>query len=36
MQDLWKEATQAAQERLIALLDDKGEFVSTTGGVPAA
>jgi uncharacterized membrane protein (DUF485 family) len=32
VQDLWKEATQAAQERLIALLDDKGEFVSTTGG----
>ena len=31
-QALWENATRAAQERLIALLDDKGEFVSTGGG----
>jgi hypothetical protein len=32
VQDLWREATGAAQERLIALLEDEGEFVATTGG----
>jgi hypothetical protein len=29
---LWEDANRIAHERLIALLDDKGEFVSTTGG----
>jgi hypothetical protein len=29
---LWEEANRTAHERLIALLDDEGEFVSTTGG----
>ena len=29
---LWEDANRAAHERLIALLDDEGEFVSTTGG----
>ena len=32
IQALWEEANRAAHERLIALLDDEGEFVSTTGG----
>ena len=32
VQALWEEANRAAHERLIALLDDEGEFVSTTGG----
>ena len=33
VQQLWVEATAAAQSKLIALIDDEGEFVSTTGGV---
>ena len=32
MQALWEDANRVAHERLIALLDDEGEFVSTTGG----
>jgi hypothetical protein len=32
VQALWEEANRAAHERLIALLDDEGEFVATTGG----
>ena len=32
VQALWEDANRAAHERLIALLDDEGEFVSTTGG----
>jgi hypothetical protein len=32
VQELWEQATGAAQARLIALLDDEGKFVSTTGG----
>ena len=33
VQQLWVEATAAAQSKLIALIEDEGEFVSTTGGV---
>ena len=33
VQQLWVDATAAAQSKLIALIDDEGEFVSTTGGV---
>ncbi len=33
VQQLWVSANAAAQSKLIALLEDKGEFVSTTGGV---
>ena len=33
VQQLWVEATAAAQSKLIALIEDKGEFVSTAGGV---
>ncbi len=33
VQQLWVQATAAAQSKLIALIDDEGEFVSTTGGV---
>ena len=33
VQQLWVQATATAQSRLIALIEDKGEFVSTTGGV---
>lgn len=32
-QALWEDANRTAHERLIALLDDEGEFVSTTDGV---
>ena len=32
MQALWEDANRVAHERLIALLDDEGEFVATTGG----
>ena len=34
-QAVWEDANRAAHERLLALLDDEGEFVSTTGGVVA-
>jgi hypothetical protein len=33
VQDLWVQANAAAQSRLIALIEDEGEFVATTGGV---
>ena len=33
VQQLWVDANAAAQSKLIALLDDEGEFVSTAGGV---
>jgi hypothetical protein len=33
VQQLWVEANAAAQAKLIALIEDKGEFVSTGGGV---
>lgn len=33
VQALWEDANRAAHEKLIALLDDEGEFVSSTGGV---
>jgi hypothetical protein len=33
VQELWVDATAAAQQKLIALLRDQGEFVSTAGGV---
>ena len=33
IQQLWVEANGAAQARLIALIEDEGEFVSTGGGV---
>jgi hypothetical protein len=33
VQQLFVDASVAAQGKLIALIDDKGEFVSTTGGV---
>ena len=33
VQQLFVDASAAAQSKLIALLDDEGEFVSTTGGV---
>jgi hypothetical protein len=32
IQELWEDANRVAHERLIALLDDEGEFVSTTDG----
>jgi hypothetical protein len=32
-QAAWENANRTAHERLLALLDDEGEFVSTTGGV---
>jgi hypothetical protein len=32
VQALWEDANRAAHEKLLALLDDKGEYVSTTGG----
>jgi hypothetical protein len=32
IQALWVDLTSTAQQRVIALLEDKGEFVSTTGG----
>ena len=31
-QGLWEDANRTAHERLIALIDDEGEFVATTGG----
>ncbi len=33
VQQLFVNASAAAQSKLIALIDDKGQFVSTTGGV---
>ena len=33
VQSLWVSASGAAHERLISLIEDKGEFVSTAGGV---
>ncbi len=33
IQALWVEANEAAQSKLIALIEDEGEFVATTGGV---
>jgi hypothetical protein len=33
IQQLWVDATSTAQTKLIALIEDEGEFVSTTGGV---
>jgi hypothetical protein len=33
VQQLFVDASAAAQSKLIALIDDKGEFVATTGGV---
>ena len=33
VQQLWVEANAAAQSKLIALIEDEGEFVATTGGV---
>jgi hypothetical protein len=33
VQALWEDANRTAHERLMALLDDEGEFVATTGGV---
>jgi hypothetical protein len=33
VQELFVDASAAAQSKLIALVDDKGQFVSTTGGV---
>ena len=33
VQQLFVDASAAAQSKLIALIDDKGKFVSTTGGV---
>ena len=33
VQQLFVDASAAAQSKLIALIDDKGQFVSTTGGV---
>lgn len=33
VQGLWEDANRTAHERLLALLDDEGQFVSTTGGV---
>lgn len=32
VQGLWEDANRAAHAKLIALLDDEGQFVSTTGG----
>ena len=32
VQDLWEQANRAAHEKLLLLLDDEGEFVSTTDG----
>ena len=33
VQDVWVQANSVAQSKLIALIEDKGQFVSTTGGV---
>jgi hypothetical protein len=33
IQGLWEEANETAHEKLIALLEDEGEFVATTDGV---
>ncbi len=33
VQALWEDANRLAHQKLIALLDDEGDFVSTTGGV---
>ena len=33
VQQLWVDANRAAQSKLIALIEDNGQFVSTTGGV---
>ena len=33
VQQLWVSASGAAQSKLITLIEDKGEFVSTTGGI---
>lgn len=33
VQALWEDANRAAHEKLIAVIDDEGEFVSTGGGV---
>ena len=33
VQQLWTDASSAAQEKLIALIEDEGQFVSTSGGV---
>ncbi len=33
VQDLWVQANETAQSKLIALLEDEGEFVAATGGV---
>ena len=33
VQQLWVEANAAAQSKLIALIEDEGKFVATTGGV---
>ena len=33
VQAIWEDANRAAQEKLLALLEDEGEFVATTGGV---
>jgi hypothetical protein len=33
VQGLWEDANEAAHERLLALLEDEGEFVATTSGV---
>jgi hypothetical protein len=35
VQDLWVQATALAQTKLIALIKDEGEFISTTDGVVA-
>ena len=32
VQALWEDANRRAHERLLALIEDKGEYVSTTGG----
>jgi hypothetical protein len=32
VQDLWEQANRLAHEKLLLLLEDKGEFVATTGG----
>ena len=33
VQQLWVQANETAHTKLVALIDDRGEFVSTTGGV---
>ena len=33
VQAIWEDANRVAQEKLLALLEDEGEFVATTGGV---